>query len=319
MKSPAIPEASRTRTAEPAARPTSFLGDSFLRHGKYFFKDGNVTFLVDGILYCVHRYFFSRDSVYFSTRFAQLGVRDHEASSTTVSLGDIEREDFEAFLSKFEERDLSYEQWRSVLHLSTRWGFASLRKLALRSINPPTSYDRLILARTYAVDDWILPALTALCERKAPLSLDEARGMSMEDVVLVASVREDIRSKSIRSGVSAAEISRHVEAMQAGAPIPDADDEVPSASPTRATELPVGPGLPPNATSPGLEVQNNNDIKTMAGDAKKPQGGNTEQADEEQHRQIQNLKIEPTSTSRRSSSHRLVTGPLLAGRSKYPR
>ncbi|KAH9006220.1 hypothetical protein EDB86DRAFT_2782147, partial [Lactarius hatsudake] len=169
-----------------------------LRHSKYFFKDGNVTFLVDGFLYCVHRYFFSRDSVYFSSRFAQLGVRDHEASSTTVSLGDIEREDFEAFLSvlypdKFEERDLSYEQWRSVLHLSTRWGFASLRKLALRSINPPTSYDRLILARTYAVDDWILPALTALCERKAPLSLDEARGMSMEDIVLVASVREDIR------------------------------------------------------------------------------------------------------------------------------
>ncbi|KAH9175004.1 hypothetical protein EDB89DRAFT_430172 [Lactarius sanguifluus] len=241
MKSPAIPEASaRTRTAEPAARPTSFLGvglgmtesetpdgsrrqseDSFIRHSKYFFMDGNVTFLVDGILYCVHRYFFSRDSVYFSTRFAQLGVRNHEASSTTVSLGDIERKDFEAFLSvlspeNFEERDLSYEQWRSVIHLSTRWGFASLRKLALRSINPPTSYDRLVLARTYAVDDWILPALTALCERKAPLSLDEARGMSMEDVVLVASVREDIRSKSIRSGVSAAEISRHVEAMQAG-------------------------------------------------------------------------------------------------------
>ncbi|KAH9067684.1 hypothetical protein EDB87DRAFT_1544734, partial [Lactarius vividus] len=169
-----------------------------LRHSKYFFKDGNVTFLVDGILYCVHRYFFSRDSVYFSTRFTQLGVRDHEASSTTVSLGDIERKDFEAFLSvlypeNFEERDLSYEQWRSVLHLSTRWGFASLRKLALRLINPPTPYDRLVLARTYAVDDWILPALTALCERKAPLSLDEARGMSMEDVVLVASVREDIR------------------------------------------------------------------------------------------------------------------------------
>ncbi|KAH8996883.1 hypothetical protein EDB92DRAFT_1539658 [Lactarius akahatsu] len=257
---------------------------------------------VDGILYCVHRYFFSRDSVYFSTRFAQLGVRDHEASSTTVSLGDIEREDFEAFLSvlypeNFEERDLSYEQWRSVLHLSTRWGFASLRKLALRSINPPTSYDRLVLARTYAVDDWILPALTALCERKAPLSLDEARGMSMEDVVLVASVREDIRSKSIRSGVSAAEISRHVEAMQAGAHIPDADDEVPPPSHTWATELPVGPGLTPNATSAGLEVRSNDGIKTMAGDAKKPQGGKTEQADEE-YRQIPSLKVEPTSNGR---------------------
>jgi len=54
---------------------------------------------VDGMLYCVHRYFFSRDSVYFSTKFTQLGVRDHEPLRTVVSLGDVERKDFEAFLS----------------------------------------------------------------------------------------------------------------------------------------------------------------------------------------------------------------------------
>ncbi|KAH9006218.1 hypothetical protein EDB86DRAFT_697166 [Lactarius hatsudake] len=73
--------------------------DSFVRHDSYFFKDGNVTFLVGGTLYCVHRYFFSRDSVYFSTRFAQLGIRDHEALPTIISIGDIERKDFEALLS----------------------------------------------------------------------------------------------------------------------------------------------------------------------------------------------------------------------------
>jgi len=54
---------------------------------------------VDGFLFCVHRYLFSHDSLYFSTRFTQLGVRDHEALSTVVSLGDVECEDFEAFLS----------------------------------------------------------------------------------------------------------------------------------------------------------------------------------------------------------------------------
>ncbi|KAI9441583.1 hypothetical protein H4582DRAFT_1849224 [Lactarius indigo] len=253
-KSPINPEASRIRSAEPTARPASFLGVETCRsetpdderlksgdsqqHSKYFFKDGNVTFLVDGFLYCVHRYFFSRDSVYFSTRFARLGVRDYETSSTTISLGDVERKDFDAFLSilypeNFEERDLSYEQWRSVLHLSTRWGFGSLRKLALRTINPPTSYDRLVLARTYTVDHWVVPALTALCERKTPLNLDEARGMNIEDVVLVATVREDIRSKAIPFGVSAAEISRRVEAMrQVGTPVPAAGNEVAPASPT---------------------------------------------------------------------------------------
>jgi hypothetical protein len=89
--------------------------DSFSRHDTYFFKDGNVTFLVrglrrkapdmltspqiDGMLYCVHRYFFSRDSIYFATRFAQLDIRDHEALPTIISFGDVEHNDFEALLS----------------------------------------------------------------------------------------------------------------------------------------------------------------------------------------------------------------------------
>jgi hypothetical protein len=54
---------------------------------------------VDGTLYCVHRYFFSRDSVYFCTRFDQLSIRDHETLPITISLGNIERRDFDAFLS----------------------------------------------------------------------------------------------------------------------------------------------------------------------------------------------------------------------------
>jgi hypothetical protein len=93
------------------------------------------------------------------------------------------------------------------------------------------------------VDDWVVPALTALCERIAPLSLDEARGMSMEDVVLIAAVREDIRSKVIRSGVEPSGISRRIEAMQAGTPIPDAGYEPELATPP--SEIPeLRPGSP---------------------------------------------------------------------------
>jgi BTB/POZ domain len=60
---------------------------------------------VDGTLFCIHRYFFSRDSVYFSTRLAQLGIREHEALPIIISLGDVERKDFEAFLS------VIYPEW----------------------------------------------------------------------------------------------------------------------------------------------------------------------------------------------------------------
>jgi hypothetical protein len=101
-----------------------------------------------------------------------------------------------------------------VLHLSTRWDFTSIRRLALNNIQPPTPYDRLLLARTYSVDDWVIPSLSALCERRAPLGLDEARQMDIEDVVLVATVREDIRTHALQ--IDTAEIPRRVEAAQAG-------------------------------------------------------------------------------------------------------
>ncbi|KAH9032581.1 hypothetical protein EDB85DRAFT_1865009 [Lactarius pseudohatsudake] len=206
-------------TKTPGGGHVTLPGDSFIRHDAYFFKDGNVRFMVGGTLYCVHRYFFSRDSVYFSTRFAQLGIRDHEPLPTIITMGDIERTDFEALLSvlypaNFEAHELRYEQWKSVLHLSTRWGFTSLRKLALKSIAPPTPHDQLVLARTYSVDHWVLPSLTALCERTLPLSLDEARKMSLEDVILVATAREEIHGGALR--VDAADIPRHVEVAQAG-------------------------------------------------------------------------------------------------------
>jgi hypothetical protein len=116
------------------------------------------------------------------------------------------------FSRSFEDADLSYEEWKSVLHLSTRWGFASLRKRALSSIEPPTPHDRLLLARTYSVNDWVVPALSALCERTTPLRLSEARQMSIEDVVLVSTVREHIRGCALQ--VDSAEISLRVEAEQ---------------------------------------------------------------------------------------------------------
>ncbi|KAI0263853.1 hypothetical protein BC834DRAFT_885888 [Gloeopeniophorella convolvens] len=169
-----------------------------MRHGMYFFEDGNVTFQVDNVLYCVHRYFFARDSTYFAARLVRLGAREHEALGTTISLGGVKRGDFEAFLSilypaEFDEHDHSYEQWKGVLHLSTLWGFASIRRLALVYLKPPTPFDQLLLGRAYSVEHYIVPALSSLCERPEPLTLGEVRQMSPEDVVLVTTVRESIR------------------------------------------------------------------------------------------------------------------------------
>jgi len=128
-----------------------------------------------------------------------------------------------------------------VLHLSTRWGFASIRKRALSSIKPPTPHDRLLLARTYSVDDWVVPALSALCERTTPLTLSEARQMDIEDVVLVSTVREDIRGLTLE--VDAAEIPRRIEAVQAGklVSLGSRFTDVPPVFPTNEISSPVNP------------------------------------------------------------------------------
>jgi hypothetical protein len=102
--------------------------------------------------------------------------------------------------------------------------------LALNNIQPPTPHDRLILARTDSVDHYVVPALPALCERETPLSLNEARQMDIEDVVLVGTVREDVRSRNLQ--VDAAEIPRRVEAAQAGKLVRIDSFDVPSAVPT---------------------------------------------------------------------------------------
>ena len=120
--------------------------------------------------------------------------------------------DFILLTRNFDEHDLSHDQWRSVLHLSSIWGLTSLRKLALKSMDPPNACERLLLARKYNVNDWVLPALSALCERKLPVSLEEARQMDIEDVVLIATVREEIRDNKLP--VNMAGVSRRIQAAQ---------------------------------------------------------------------------------------------------------
>ncbi|KAH9998844.1 hypothetical protein BJV74DRAFT_767551 [Russula compacta] len=197
-----------------------------MRHNRFFFDDGNVTFLVEDILYRVHQYFFCRDSNEFKDRISQLSTQQEHGSSSlpVISLHGVKPVDFDAFLSilyplnfkTLEEH--SSEEWSSILDLSTRWDFTSIRDLAIRYLKlmPLTSNQRLILGRKYAVEQWILPALQELCERPLPLTLDEARLMDFEDVVLIGSVRETIRSHLLT--VENAGIRDCIESWRSGKP-----------------------------------------------------------------------------------------------------
>ena len=76
--------------------------------------------------------------------------------------------------------------------------------------------------------------------------------MNIEDVVLVATVREDIRNHTLRVG--AAEIPRRVEAAQAGKLVHIDNIDVPSAVPTS--------GAVEQAPSPVAEKRASKDYDT---------------------------------------------------------
>ncbi|KAI0295262.1 hypothetical protein BC826DRAFT_1009143 [Russula brevipes] len=198
------------------------VGPPPVQHDRFFFDEGNVTFLVDGVLYRVHGYFFCRDSKEFRDRLSGLSTQQASSSTPIIPLEGVKSVDFDAFLSVLyplnfntvEER--TFEEWSSILDLSTRWGFTSIRDLAVRCMKPPSPLKQLLLARKCSVEEWRLPALVELCKNPKPPSLDEARLMDFEDVVLVGSVRQIIRSSTITA--NGAEISDCIQAWTRGEP-----------------------------------------------------------------------------------------------------
>ena len=145
--------------------------------------------------------------------------------------------------------DRSFKQWTSILDISTRWGFSSIRDLAVRCIKPPNSLNRLLLARKHGVEHWVLPALLELCQRPEPLGLEEARLMDFEDVVLVGSVRQTVRSPTL--AVRSVEIRNCIRSWKRGEPwSPVLDSENVS---LRLSDMTPSPKPPSPSPSPELQ------------------------------------------------------------------
>lgn len=80
------------------------------------------------------------------------------------------------------------------MRLATRWEFNSIRALAIDMLEPLASpLQKLVLARSFDVPQWLQSALVSLCMRKEPLALSEADLLSMSDVVAIATARETLR------------------------------------------------------------------------------------------------------------------------------
>ncbi|KAF9562970.1 hypothetical protein CPC08DRAFT_345049 [Agrocybe pediades] len=187
------------------------------RHGRFYFNDGNVMFLVKRTLFKVHRYFFERDSPIFASMFSlppPVPVEDRDSppfvegdsDEHPILLEGVCPQQFEQILSILYPSDFSspdpqcIEEWTSVLNLATRWDFSSIRALAIEKLATELTGRspalKLAIAKQHDIEHWLVPAYTALCIRNDPLDINEGRMLGLDDVISIENIRQSVRYPS---------------------------------------------------------------------------------------------------------------------------
>ncbi|KAL1659801.1 hypothetical protein GGF50DRAFT_130752 [Schizophyllum commune] len=168
---------------------TEILPSSARRHATYYFADGNLTILVPT---------FRHHSSSFAKQFS-LATDRETSDASPLRLDNVTTDEFERFLwilyppALDQEKPQTVDDWLAILKLSTMWDFPSARNLAIKrlaklKIDP---VRQLVMQFQYNVDaQWGYEAFRALCKRREPLSLVEARDVGMEVVIKVSVARE---------------------------------------------------------------------------------------------------------------------------------
>jgi hypothetical protein len=75
---------------------------------------------------------------------------------------------------------MTWQQWASVLKLSTMWGFHAVRQKAITNLasSAIAPVDKIILSKKYDVSAWLVPALNQLAQQEEPLAVEDARRLS---------------------------------------------------------------------------------------------------------------------------------------------
>ncbi|KZP06387.1 hypothetical protein FIBSPDRAFT_842179 [Athelia psychrophila] len=183
-----------TELEQPASQAKGELEVKGTRHSQYYFKDGNVAFLIEEVLYSVHRYFFERDSAHFRSILESVQGADEK---NPIVLSDVSCSDFDEFLAILYPTDFrrptekTTAQWTSVLHLAAKWGFESIQLLAIDKLTATAiPVDKIVLGRRYGILDWLPGAYEAVCTRADPLTVEEGMKLGVEDIIKISAARQ---------------------------------------------------------------------------------------------------------------------------------
>ncbi|CAE6455032.1 unnamed protein product [Rhizoctonia solani] len=122
-----------------------------------------------------------------------------------ISLNGVTASDFEALLRVLYASHFSADQLKPsstiiipAFRLANMWHFEELRAHLMPIAEKMFSdVDKLVFAREFQLEEWIVPAHIKLCQRSDPLNSEEASKIGLPSLLFVSRIREEIlKSKS---------------------------------------------------------------------------------------------------------------------------
>ncbi|KIM59313.1 hypothetical protein SCLCIDRAFT_50666, partial [Scleroderma citrinum Foug A] len=160
---------------------------------QYYLRDGNITFLAEGLLFRVHRYFFGREFK-LSLIWEMVQTRsDHFAKFLWVW-----------YNPRYTYSNQPKDTWLIILTLATPWGFDSMRELAVRQLERLSlgPIDKIALYMEHKIDGRLLiPSYIGLCKSPTLPSFDDGQRLTMKTVLRLAAARERALLRAIERGV----------------------------------------------------------------------------------------------------------------------
>ncbi|KDN37627.1 hypothetical protein RSAG8_10032, partial [Rhizoctonia solani AG-8 WAC10335] len=175
-------------------------------HPEFFFDDKLIVIQVEKTLFRVHKYQLAKSEV-FSDMFKRPkegdGPEEGSSPECPIELKDASASDFTALLkvlyaSHFPKTPVPEAPLVvPALRLANLLGFSDIRgyllPLAEKNLD---DVDKIAFAREFDIKEWLVPALVRLCKRDAVLSIEEARKLELDSILLIWRMREQHRSLS---------------------------------------------------------------------------------------------------------------------------
>ncbi|KAF5383248.1 hypothetical protein D9615_004843 [Tricholomella constricta] len=156
-------------------------------------------FEVEDSLFRVPTHYFRASTEFFNVDFDSADASGDECH---LKLEDVTQADFRALLNLMYPRSLtltrtlSDDEWVSVLKLSTNWMMLDVRRMAIEHLTsasiPPA--DRVILARTYNIADWLRSAYIDLADVsiEVGISPEDAAKIGLESTLKLYRSRDSV-------------------------------------------------------------------------------------------------------------------------------